>query len=557
MSFTLTKKVVGLVENPQARHHARLWNALAQLFPVSFRQATDRAHEGLDAVVILDGDLAAGLAAARAGMPAYVVLNENKGAATAEGVEVRLGEYSVLAECLRGQTMSDRQTEPLPALPVEPGDEVVASRNGHAIWINRPAGKGACQLVAASPPELADGEFLFQHLNGGCFLRLLPLVNFLRQLTRDVDWQDAPLMACFIFDDPNLSLPTYGFLNYRQLAEHAIRHNYFVSVATVPLDTWWVNDLVSEVFKKSSPRLTLLIHGNNHTSMEMLSTDSPAGQLALAAQAMRRMDRVELKHQTSFLRIMEPPHAVISYEMFGHLLALGYEAAFGTSEHLVRHNPHIPWPSTTGLYRTELLCGGFPVIPRIRMSPNWKNEVLLAAFLRQPILLAGHHAEAKDGLKLLADFAHLVNSIQNVTWASPLEIVRSNYKYFRQKDTLNVKAYSRKFHFRVPEGVNNLFLHRPWLQTGMEGETLLIKNDGREIFQGVGGYMVGPIAVNSPGILEIYSPPTKQIDHRTVTAPRLRCWPVMRKVFTEMRDRSAPWRHSVAKMFSFSSKGSP
>lgn len=534
-----------------------LFDALSELFPVSFRPVQGDTQDGLDALLVLNGNLGAGLAAAAAGVPSYVVVEAKYPPVEPAGQQVCFGKSVCLDHYLLGQTMAERGHSVFCPLTPEPGDEIVAFTGNQTIWLNRPAGRRSCQLVSFPPPAIQRGEFLFQYLKGPGFMRLLPLLNFLRYLVMDTDWQDTPLRACFVFDDPNLNWPKYGFLDYRRLAEHAAEHNYYVSVATVPLDTWRVNNSVAETFKASSQRLSLLIHGNNHTFDEMLSHNNEAGQLALAAQAMRRMDRLELEHQTPFLRIMEPPHGAIAYEMFEHLLALGYEAALVTPELLVRHNPHNSLAATFGMGRSELLCGGLPVIPRIRMSKDWKNEVLLAAFLRQPIILAGHHSDAMDGLKLLANFARLVNHFKNVIWASPLEIVRSNYKELRQDDVLNLKAYSRNFRVRVPDGVKCLLIHRPWLRNNAVEEMLIIKDDGRVIFQGVGDAVLGPITVTPSRVLEVCSPPPKQVDYRTVSPPRPRCWPMVRKILTEMRDRSAPCRHAVTKMLSPARNGNP
>jgi hypothetical protein len=269
--------------------------------------------------------------------------------------------------------------------------------------------------------------------------------------------------------------------------------------------------------------------------------------LALAAQAMRRMDRLEAGHRIQFQRIMEAPHAAIAYEMFEHLLALGYEATLATPELLVRHNPHIQWPATLGADRTEMLGGGLPVIPRIRISPEWRNEVLLAAFLRKPIVLVGHHIDAVNDLELLAEFASVVNSLDGVTWASVQEIARSNYKTLRREDALNIKAYSRRFYVTPAEGVEALFIHRPWLR-GEADEMLIVKSGDREIFRGVGSGVIGPIPVSAQGMLEIFSPPANAIDYRTVEAPKASYWPMVRKVLTEMRDRTAPLRDRAARI---------
>ncbi len=540
MNLQIQRKIVGVSEGSQSDRCRLLLDALAQLYPVEFRRVDPRACDGLEALIVPDGDVSSGLAAADRGIAAYVAVDDRHSPDTlADGTEVCFDYSTHLDAYLRGQKMIESDPRAFRPLQVQTGDQIIARKGGHPFWLNRPSGHGACQLVAAPLPMLPEGGFLFEHLNGRRFLALLPLMNFLRRLVEDVEWRSPAPRACFVFDDPSLHRLSYGFLDYRLLAEHAVRHNYFVSVATVPLDTWWVNSTVAATFHALSPRLSLLIHGNNHTSCELLLEEDKTTQLALAAQAIRRMERLEQRYQIPLLKIMEPPHGVMAYGSFAHLLALGYEAALGTSEWLVRYNPHTRWPATVGMERSEVV-GGLPVIPRIRMSPDWKNEVLLAAFLRQPIVLVGHHLDASDRLELLADFAGVINHLDGAGWASPLEMARSNYKHLRQGDALSLKVYSRKIRLSVPEGVRQLFIHRPWLAADGEGDTLIVQKSDQELFRAVGNGTVGPIPVNASDILDISSPPSNPVDYRTLRDPKFRCWPVIRKILMEVRDRLSP-----------------
>jgi hypothetical protein len=528
----------------QSDRYRTLFATLARIYPVDFRVISSLGDEALDALLVLDGRISEGEAAAAKGIPAYVVVPPGAARNAAAGPELRFGMSDCLDICLRGQTMTETETGSLPALSVKPGDEVLADMGGHPVWINRQVGPCGCQITAAQPPLLAQNELLFQHLSEGRFLRLLPLINFLRQTVRDIGWQDAPLQTCFIFDDPSLYWPSYGFLDYRQLAELAARHGLFISVATIPLDTWWVNSTVAATFR-SNPRLSVIMHGNNHTTHELLVKKGSDGHLENAAQAMRRIERLEQRHGLAGFKIMEAPHGAISHEMMGHLMSLGYEAVLGTTGLLVHHNPDVAWPATLGIDRADVLDGGLPVISRIRLSAYWKNEVILSALLRKPFVIAGHHWDAADDFKLLEEIAKTINGLPCFTWGSPLDIARNNYKHMRHGNELSLKLYGRRVSLCVPEGVKYLCVHRPWLQTGHEAENLIITRSGAEIFRGCGNAVVGPIPVDAGEVLDISSHPKCQIDFRTVKTPRTEGWPVVRKILMEMRDRSSPARYQA------------
>ena len=545
--MSIRKKLIGVQDDSQSKRYQVLLRALGRLFPVEFRQALSQDRQALDGLLVLNGDVAAGLAAAAKGVPSFVVTGEDRAAHLGAESEVRFGGSPYLDEYLRNQVMLDGDVGQLRPLSLQAGDEVLASKEGQPVWLCRPGGRAVCHWVGISPPPLQEGDFIFQHLSGRRFMELLPLLNFLRQVVKDVDWCSPAPRACFVFDDPSLYWRSYGFLDYRCLAANAAEHNYFVSVATVPLDTWWVNRAVANTFRSNSPRLSLLIHGNNHTSHELLAPHNGANPLALPAQAMRRMERLTCKHQLAFARIMEAPHGVVADSMFQDLLTLGYEAALCTTEWLVRYNPHTSWPATIGMDKTQFL-GGLPVLPRIRMSPHWKNDVLLAAFLRQPILVVGHHWDAVGQLAAMADIAKVINSLKGVRWSPPAEIARSNYKELRRGDSLDLKIYSRRVRFSVPYGVKNIFVHRPWLQSDGPEEMLIVNGSDRQLFHAPGPAVVGPIQARDRDLLEIFSPQANPVDPRIVEAPKPRCWPVLRKGLMEVRDRSAPWRYRTGRL---------
>jgi hypothetical protein len=549
MNDIVPKKIVGIAGAISDENDKRLFAALAELYPVEFCRADPCEFGSLNAVVVLDGDRAKGVAAAAQGLPCLVTGGQVGRSEVALPAGLRFSGSEVLDDYLRDRVMFvGTSSPPASGLQVAPGDEVVASIGGKPIWLSRSEGETTLQIAGVSLPLMHANELLFEHFNEERFLQLLPLMNFLSQLVRETNWRSNSLPACLVIDDPSLYRPSYGHLHFHRLAEHAAKHNFFVSVATIPLDAWWVHRRVAETFRSFYPRLSILIHGNNHTARDLILNGDGKVGLAVAAQALRRMDRLQQAHQLEVLKVMEPPHGAITDGMFPHLLTLGYEAALGTTRLLVLHNPTTVWPASFGLGRSHILSGGMPVIPRIKMTPRWRNSILIAAFLRQPIVIVLHHGDVADGYEPVVEIAKMINQLQGVRWNSPLGIARSNYTELSRQDSLTIKMYSRKILFSLPAGINNICFHRPWAEQG-NCEELIIKHSGQEIFHESGPATLGPIAIDTPSELEVHAPPTNPIDYRTVPAPRLSCWPVTRKFLTEARDRSAPWRYVVRKLF--------
>src|SRR6266480_3662974 len=96
-----------------------------------------------------------------------------------------------------------------------------------------------------------------------------------------------------MFDDPNLHWRSYGYIHYPELVDHARRHNYHACFATVPMDSWYAHPKTASLFRENRTRVSLLIHGNDHTYYELAVARSDESRQALAAQALRRIERLE------------------------------------------------------------------------------------------------------------------------------------------------------------------------------------------------------------------------------------------------------------------------
>jgi len=532
------KARIGLLCATLGKQHGNLWQALGDLYPVEFCKVEGGAYGDLDGLIVAEGDLAAGMAAAAQGIPSLVI--QVAGEKRSAGVQAAVFGLSFsLDPYLRQQSLEVGPDTAYVGIATQTGDETVACIGGDPVWIVRPTTRASCQVVSVNPPVLKDQEYLFQHLTGRDFLALLPLLSFVREIAKGRDWICEPSAACYVFDDPNMHRRSYGYLDFERLIQHANEHNYFAAVATIPLDSWWVSRRVASTVSRAHPRLSILIHGNNHTTHEMLVPNQKSDFQAVAAQAMRRMERLTKNHGVQFQRVMEAPHGALAAGMLPRLLELGYEAALCTPALFVRHNLDLKLPSTFGFNQAEMLGGGLPVVPRRKMSPFWKNEVLLAAFLRQPIILAGHHYDAANDMDMMAAFAETVNNLPEIGWSDLDGILRRNYSYKVEGDLLKVKLHARRVAVEVPPGINRLQVHRAWI-SGDETEEMVVRiADGTNFAQ-----RSGAVSFNTPVVagtrVEIVSALRNPIHCTDVSAPAVGFWPLARKAAMEMRDRLSP-----------------
>jgi hypothetical protein len=532
----MKRMAIGIGPRGRIDPFKRLLAALEKVFPVSFESRSGGDFRGLNALVLLTGDVESAEAAGRSGLPCYVVSTNHGVPERGHRAGIQLSVHPLVFDSLRGRVMLDSEDEAVVPITVQACDEVLLSRDGRALWVYRPADAKRLHVVALAPPKLADGEVLGDYFNGRRFLRLLPLMHFLRWVTRPVAWKEMPLRACFIFDDPSLLRTSYGCLDYRQLADHARAHRYHAVIATIPLEARWASERVSTIFRGCEAQLSLLIHGNNHTWRELAQRRSTAENLALLAQALRRVGEFEHRHGLKICRIMEPPFGVIGDDMLTSLERLGYEGVMIDPEQYLQCNRATHTAPSADLSATGWLSGGLCCIPRIRVaSPWWRNEVALAAFMGVPLALVGHHCDAKGGLSLLSDVAATVNGLGHVVWSSLTGIVRANYRARCEGATITVRMGSRRVLVPVPDGVQAMIVERPWLNG--QGEALQVVG-GLNL---VAGETSEAIPVQGRTMLDIVSPDPAAIDPAALPAPAGSLWAVARRLLTETRDRLYPY----------------
>jgi hypothetical protein len=532
----MKRKAIGIGPPGQIVPFIRLLAALEKVFPVSFESRSDGDFGGLDALVLLTGDVGSAEAASRNCLPCYVVLTNDGVAVRGHGASIHLGVHPLVFDGLRGRLLLDPEDEVAAPITVQARDDVLLSRDGQALWVYRATDTTSLHIVALAPPKLADGEVLEDHFNGRRFLRLLPLMHFLKSLTRPVAWEEMPLRACCIFDDPSLLGASYGCLDFRQVADHARDHRYHAVIATIPLQTRWASERASTIFRERSAQLSLLIHGNNHTYREFAQRRSPAENLALLAQALRRVEEFEHRHALKICRVMEPPFGLIGDDVLAPLERLGYEGVMIDPEQYLQFNRATRTAPSASLSATGWVSGGLCCIPRIRLASRWwRNEVALGAFMGVPLALVGHHCDAQDSLSLLSDVAATVNSLGHVVWSSLTGIVRANYRTRCEGGTITVRMSSRRIVLPVPTGVQAMIVERPWLSD--QGEPLQMRGGATLVAGGTSE----PIPVEGGTVLEIVSPDPAAIDPGSVPAPAGSLWPVTRRLLTEARDRLYPY----------------
>lgn len=352
---------------------------------------------------------------------------------------LRFSESRILAPVLRGRKIRSEDYSYV-SIPT-PDWEILATADGKPVWMTRSFQGIRCDWVAQAEQPYEEEDRVFEHAKGHRFFRAVPFIDWLRSVAQWDEWVKPPPMASIMFDDPNLHSTTYGFLDFRALAREAEGGNFHVSFATVPIDAWYTSSKAARIVKDHQKRMGLLYHGFFHTFRE-LAFLSPSTLRSRAIQCLHKVQRLEAKTDLKVSPVMAPPHGGVSLETMQELSLLGFEAMCVTWGSIWSSNRDKKWTRLLGSAPGALIRG-LGVIPRFRLAQGLENQILLSAYLNQPIIPVGHHWDVREGLDLLREVAGLINGIGEVKWADVGKMARMNYMARRSSGSITIRPLSR------------------------------------------------------------------------------------------------------------------
>lgn len=525
--------------HPAAAHAAaaRLFAALEDACAVRIVPAGDR-DVPCAAEIVIGQDLAAERLAQRPAERHLLVLAA-PGPRTSAGVRVERSDS--LDPRLHGIELAGQLIAAGAAL--DTADEVLAATDGIPVWTRARA--APVQRVRTGVPTLAEDEVLRAALGSDRpqqMLAVIAIVAFLRGVAND-PWEQPPLRATFVFDDPNLRLMRYGHIDYRLLWDQAARHGYHVGMAMVPLDARLPSSEAVSFFQHHREQLSLSIHGNDHLGDELLRTRNPAAARSLAAQALRRISRFERRTHLSVGRVMVPPHGMCSREMVTALGELGFDG-------LCSLHP-MPWTESAPVERPlagwtpATFVDGCAVIPRVPLHVD-SAELAVRAYLGQPLVLYGHHGDVADGYELLTEAAARVNRLGDVRWLSLSQLARSNYQLRMANRTARVRPWGTRLDLELPVGVHDVSIELPPHAdaTGFGIDAAAVG----ELATGVRHQLGRPIPIGGRTRIAVRLLPRQTLDPQMVPlpVPHPRAW--ARRRAAELRDQIAPAARRASKI---------
>ncbi len=255
------------------------------------------------------------------------------------------------------------------------------------------------------------------------FSRLVPVLMFLRHAFGDRCWQPGKKLACFIVDDPLLH-DRHGFLEFDTLLAAMEQERFTTNLAFIPWNYRRSHPRVAELFRKHPRRLSLSIHGCDHTKREF--GDTAAAPLLSKARASRaRMAKHRELTGVPCDNVMVFPQGVFSTAALRAMKQAGFLAAVNSTPFPVDDPPE-------KLRVRDLLS---PAVTRhsslplfIRHYPARLAEFALDLFLGKPALMVEHHDYFRDGYHQLEAFAAQINHLSDtIYWCGLEEIARNSF----------------------------------------------------------------------------------------------------------------------------------
>jgi len=299
----------------------------------------------------------------------------------------------------------------------EPGVMPLLSVENHPIFVHAiPAERSHVFLWATDRVADVD-DAIPQNVPFESYYRwLLPAVIYLKASFGPYAWHNPHQRARLIIDDPLLQ-HRYGFLHYKDLLASMQSTTYATSLAFIPWNHRRSDRTVANMFLGSEGRLSLCVHGCDHTNYEFDAPDEDdlSGKAVLALQ---RMDDHQQRSRVPYEKVMVFPQGHFSAPAINALRRSGFLAAVNSTCYPNR----TATPLSLGDLLLPAMCHfyGFPLFPR--RDPIHPFDVAVDLFLGKAGLIVEHHEFVRDGFGKWEQFVKQMQAMDTrLSWPSLIE----------------------------------------------------------------------------------------------------------------------------------------
>jgi len=297
-----------------------------------------------------------------------------------------------------------------------------------------------CETFLIACTEIADiDEVAGGELNvAKYFSHLLPPAMFFRAAFGTGCWHNPQRLANLIIDDTLLQ-PSYGYLNYRELVDKMCQSNFCTTVAFIPFNHRRTERKTAQLFQTNTDKLSLCVHGCNHSNDEFVSDDVEAfnAKIQLASDRMRsHYARTGVKYTD----VMVFPQGRFSAKALQALKANNYIAAVNSFPTSTPAPQNIDFRVRDFLEVAFTRYEAFPLF--LRRYPGPIEDCAFDLFFGKPLLLVGHHGDFKDRGQRLTELITTLNSHFAPRWVCLQEALSNSYLQRNAADTTECKVYA-------------------------------------------------------------------------------------------------------------------
>ncbi|MGY3590467.1 hypothetical protein ACVIGB_009951 [Bradyrhizobium sp. USDA 4341] len=277
-----------------------------------------------------------------------------------------------------------------------------------------------------------------------CFAGAVPIVMYLKWAFRDVCLTSVETSACLIIDDPPL-WPRYGLLDFDDLLQLADKLAFATTIAFIPWNWRRTNRDTVAAFRESSGKLSVCVHGCDHTGGEFAAR-SPELLDRKLKTARTRMQALRQNTALDHENVMVFPQGAFSPEAASALKRNGFIAAVNTE--VAPANDALNETTLADLWSVAIVrYGSFPIFTRRYIDHGIENFAF-DGLLGKPCFIAGHHDLLRGRGSELATFLRLLASLQwKLCWRPLEDAVRRSYGIRSDGETILVRMLAERLLF--------------------------------------------------------------------------------------------------------------
>jgi len=256
------------------------------------------------------------------------------------------------------------------------------------------------------------------------FCEAVPVTFYLKWAFRDAALSRREINACLIVDDPPLKR-RYGFLDFREALDLMGRHNFATTIAFIPWNWRRTDQRTVSMFQNNPERLSLVVHGCDHTSGEFAERSAVLLNRKLRTST-QRMERFRRRASLKADRVMVFPQGQFSPETGRALKLNEFDAAVNTE--VAPAQGAVNKTTIADLWSLAIMrYGTFPIFTRRYLHHGIENFAF-DALLGKPCLIASHHDVFRNHARDLVDMVARLNSLKwNLVWRPLGEVIRRGF----------------------------------------------------------------------------------------------------------------------------------